>query len=1152
MSLPNFSVRRPVTTTMFFLGIMLLGAISWIRLPQELYPSISYPQISIVTTYENASPEEIETLVTKIIEEAVGTVNGLKNISSISKEGLALIILDFDWGTNMDFASLGVREKIDLVKERLPIGAEDPIVMKFNPFEIPIAILSIKGDIPPRELRELTRKEIKDELEKIDGVASAAIVGGREREILVELDQGKLYASRIPILKVAESIKQTNFTFPAGTIKETFYEYLIRTMGEFEAVKEIENVVVEVQDVDPPKTQYEEYIRDLKGENIDKRMIHLSDLGKVKDTLKDLTNISRYNGRDNIALRIQRQAGANIITVVKAIEKKLVGIEDRLQGRVKIEIVYDQSKFIKDSINGVRDAAVQGGILAFIVLFFFLMNVYSSLIVALSIPISIMFAFSLMYFRGLSINIMSLGGLALGVGMLVDNAIVVIENIMRKRQLGADAKEGASEGASEVAAAIFASTLTTIAVFLPLIFVQGVAGQLFKELAFTVIFALIASLAVALSLIPSLASKMKRVSKERKEWAWMKLLRVSYLGALKVFLRFKHAGFLIVIATIGISLYLLMGIDRELMPKVDQREFMIKVDMPTGTKIEITDKVIKKIEKVIFKYPDIKGVSVTIGSSKERDQGGSIETLGSHQAQIVVNLKKLPKKSPLYRKSQDVVQQLQKDLLAVDLEKAELAYILQETIFKAAMGGGKPVNVEIKGRDLEVLSSISENMVLSLGDIDGLYDIKSDLMPPQPEVKINIMKQKAALYNLSVNTIALATHAAIRGYVASKYKEEGREYDIRTRLREEDRESLSKIRNILIHSPLGVEIPLADVAYLAKGVGPSEIKRLDQERTVLVSANIYKRGFNEVANSVERAIAKQDISLDYSVQLSGERKEMESSFKSLFFALLLSIVLVYMIMAAQFESFWQPFIIILAVPLAAIGITAALLITNTTLNIVVFLGVIILGGIVVNNGIVLIDHINGLRREGLSAYDAALEASQNRLRPILMTALTTTLGLMPLALGFSEGAELRAPMAIAVIGGLSSSTLLTLFIIPALYIVAVKMIEGSSKIGDKNGALLQREEIRKPTLESEEVKPIEEDIIIEETPKDNFQDLELNNRQREALKYLRQRGKLTRQEYVQMFGISVATAARDLKNLQEREIITPEGPNGPGRWYRIK
>jgi len=1143
MRLPEFSIKRPVTITMFYVGVMLLGIISWTKLSQELYPSISYPQITVVTTYENSSPEEVETLITKIIEEAVGTVNGLKKISSLSKEGLSLIILDFDWGINMDFASLGVREKIDLIKERLPLGAEDPIVMKFNPFEIPIAILSVKGNVPSMQLRELCRKEIKDELEKIEGVASASIVGGREREILVDLDQGKLYANKIPILKVAEAIKQTNFTFPAGTIKEKFYEYLIRTMGEFQAVKEIRDVVVDVEEVNPPKTQYEEYVRQLKNKVSDKRILHVSDLGRVVDSLKDLTNISRYNGRENISIKIQRQAGANIIKVVKDVNKKLDEIRERLKGKAEIEMVYDQSKFIKDSIQGVRDAALQGGVLAFIVLFLFLMNIYSSLIVALSIPISIMLTFSLMYFRGLSVNIMSLGGLALGVGMLVDNAIVVVENIFRHRRAGESAKSSASLGASEVATAISASTFTTIAVFLPLIFVKGVAGQLFKELAFTVTFALLASLAVALSLIPRLAAKIKLENTIQKEWTWMRLLQSSYTRLLKAFLKVKYICFAILVFITMAAFYLLSTVDRELMPKVDQREFMIKIDMPTGSRIEITDTVVKKIERILLSYPDIKGVSVTIGSSKEKEYGGTVETLGPHQAQIVVNLKKMSKRNLEYRKSQEVIQQLQKDLIGVDLEGAELEYILQETIFKAAMQGGKPVTVELKGKDLDVLRTLSGQLIASFEKVPGLYDVKSDLLPVQPEIKVNVMKKKAALYSLSVNSISLAAQAAIKGYVASKYKEQGREYDIRTRLQESDRDSLAKVRNILIHSPLGIEVPLAEVAYLTRGVGPSQIERLDQERTVLVSANIYKRGFSEITRDIEKIINKMNVPKDYMVKMSGEKKEMAESFKNLIFALILSIVLVYMIMAAQFESLWQPFVIMFSVPLSLIGISFALLLTGTTLNIVVFLGMIILGGIVVNNGIVLIDRINGLRAEGLSPYDSAIGACQNRLRPILMTALTTTLGLIPLALGLSEGAELRAPMAIAVIGGLSSSTLLTLFVVPALYLVAVKMIEKEPVSGKKmEEVTIVKEE------EEERVKPPVPEVG--EKLSEGFS--ELNERQKEILRYIEEHGRITRRQCLNIFKISIATAARDLKSLADKGIIIAQGPHGPGRWYKLR
>ncbi|HDI45884.1 MAG TPA: DeoR family transcriptional regulator [Candidatus Omnitrophica bacterium] len=1151
MRLPELSIRRPVTVIMFYLGIIILGIISWSRLPQELFPSISYPQITIVTTYENASPQEIETLITKIIEEAVGTVNGLKKISSISKEGLSLIILDFDWGTNMDFASLSVREKIDLIKERLPLGAEDPIVMKYNPFEIPILILSVRGEMSSRELRELCRKEIKDELEKIEGVASANIVGGREREILVELDQGKLFANKIPILKVAEAIKQTNFTFPAGTIKERFYEYLIRTIGEFQAVKEVEKVVVDVQEVNPPQTQYEAYLRQLKGKTSDKRVIHVVDVGRVLDTLKDLTNISRYNGHENISIRIQRQAGANIIKVTRLVKKQLKEIQQRLKDRkVDIQIIYDQSQFIRDSIKGVKDAAVQGGVLAFFVLLFFLMNIWSSLIVTLSIPISIMLTFSLMYFRHLSVNIMSLGGLALGVGMLVDNAIVVMENIFRHRQLGKPSLQSASKGASEVAAAIVASTLTTIAVFLPLIFVKGVAGQLFKELAFTVTFSLLASLIVALSLIPRLAARIKTKNVETKERFWLRILRTLYLNSLTVFLKFKYIFLAGIILITAVCFVMLKGVDKELMPKVDQREFMIKVDMPTGTKIEVTDRVVKRIENILLTYPDIKGVSVIIGSSKEKEYGGTVQTLGPHQAQIVVNLKKMSKRDPRYRKSQDVIHQLQRDLVKVDLEGARLEYVLQETIFKAALQGGKPVNIEVKGRDMEVLRSISEKLMQEMKKVSGLYDISSDLMPAQPEVKINIMKDKAALYNLSVNSISLSAQAAIKGYVASKYKEEGREYDIRVRLREEDRNDLVKIRNILIHSPLGIEVPLADVAYLSRGLGPSEIHRLDQERTVIVSANIYKRGFSEVVVDIDRIIAGMEIPKGYVVRMSGERKEMEESFKSLIFALILAVVLVYMIMASQFESLWQPFIIMFTLPLSIIGVTVALLLTHTTLNVVVFLGMIVLGGIVVNNGIVLIDRVNGLRREGFSPYDAVVEAGQNRLRPILMTAMTTTLGLIPLALGLGEGAELRAPMAITVIGGLTSSTFLTLFVIPALYLIAVNIMERRPKMEEKKE---KREELKPEkviVIVSPEEKEKREEITEEyEFPEEEIEDL--NPRQKKALQYIKKQGKITRKEYIQLFNVSVATAARDIKELQKKGIIIPRGPNGPGRWYEI-
>ena len=515
MKLPEFSVNRPVTTSMFFIGVLMLGFISLTRLPQELFPSVTYPVLTIVTGYENAAPEEVETLITKIIEETVGTVSNLKRISSISKEGVSIVTAEFGWGTNMDFASLGIREKIDLVKERLPLGSADPIVMKFDPFELPVITLSITGDKSSAELLRLSRKFIEDEIEKVEGVASANISGGLEREILVAVDEGRLRASNISITRIVDGLKSSNLNYPAGTIEEHFYEYLIRTMGEFKVVSDIKGTVVGKDKADEQGAVTNRQRRQEPGK--EKRLIYLKDIAQIKDAFQEKTSISRYNGAENISISVQKQAGVNTIRVAQKVKERLKQIRDDLPSGMDVKIIYDQSIFIKQSIRGVMDAAIQGGILAFIVLFVFLRNIKASLIVAGSMPISIMVAFSLMYFNGITLNMLSLGGLALGIGMLVDNAIVVIENIYNHIQKKKDIKEASKVGASEVSGAIFSSTLTTVAVFLPMVFVVGVAGQLFKELAFTVTFSLVASLVVALSLIPRLAAIKGRSSSKGKK-----------------------------------------------------------------------------------------------------------------------------------------------------------------------------------------------------------------------------------------------------------------------------------------------------------------------------------------------------------------------------------------------------------------------------------------------------------------------------------------------------------------------------------------------------------------------------------------------------------------------------------------------------------
>jgi hydrophobic/amphiphilic exporter-1 (mainly G- bacteria), HAE1 family len=1039
MGLPEFSTRRPVTTVMIFLGVMLFGIISLVNLPQELFPPITYPQLTVFTVYANAAPEEVETLLTRPVEEAVGTVSGLKAVRSISKEGISLVMAEFDWDQDMDFASLRTRDKVDLIKVRLPRDASEPLVVPFNPFELPVMTISVTGDRSPLALRRIATDIIKEEIEKIDGVASAAVEGGLEREILVEVNQKKLSSYDVAILDVVDSITDANLNYPAGTIKESFYEYLIRTLGEFEDVREVESVVVKSREEEERHLSYDEKLasRDL---SVSPSLVTVKDVASVSDTFKERTSYSRYDGEENISVSIQKQAQTNTMNVINSIRSSFTRLEDILPPDIQLEVIYDQSLFIRDAINGVRDAALQGGILAFLVLLVFLKSIKSALIVTLSIPISIMVVFTFMHFGGLSINMMSLGGLALGVGMLVDNAIVVIENIFRHREAGKSAEKAATEGSEEVSNAITASTLTTIAVFLPMIFVVGVAGQLFKELAFTVTFSLIASLWVALTLIPLLSCKLGEGKKKVLAGAaaftggkgWEKFL-AKYEKMLRVFLVHKGVGLSVVIFIFISSLFIINLLEKELMPKTDQRQFMIDVDMPVGTRLVETNNIALKIEEKLKPIPYVESVSTVVGSTTGDSAKDIVTRLGSHQAQLIVDLVEDRK-----IKTNEVVQDLQRDLKKdKGLRGARIEFTLQTGVISGAFGGagGKPIIIEIKGEEMEELERIAVSVSEKLNEIDGIFGVENDAPESSPEIRINVDKDKASLYNISVVDLARIAQVVLRGAVASRFKEEGKEFDIRVRIREEDRRAFDDLYRIRIVSPTAGMVSLGTIARFKRGVGPSEIKREGQQRTITVSADVIGRKIAEVTADVDKMVKESTFKSGYSVKLAGESEEMKKSFDSLRFALILSIIMVYMIMAAQFESITQPLIILFTVPLSLIGVLVALLATNTSISVIALLGVIMLGGIVVNNGIVLIDYTNILMANGKDRFEAVIEASLARLRPIVMTAFTTVLGLLPMALAMGRGAELRAPMAISVMGGLLVSTFLTLVVIPSIFLL---------------------------------------------------------------------------------------------------------------------
>ena len=677
MNISKLSVNRPVTIIMIFTGILLLGFISWSKLPQELFPSITYPQITVVTSYENAAPEEIESLITKIVEESIGTVNNVKRISSISREGLSLVMAEFNWGTNMDFAALNVREKIDLIKERLPREAEEPTVMKYNPFDLPIMNLAITGPMSSLELRQTCRKYIKEAIEKVEGVASAAISGGDEREIVVEIDQSRLRASQISIISIVDSLKKSNLNYPAGTIKESFYEYLIRTMGEYQKIGDIQETPTAL---DLPEEDAETFKEKKEKEKEGgRRLVYIKDIAQVHDTVKEKTSISRYNGKNSISLTIRKQSGTNTMNVAKQVRKQIQKLlSEKLSPGIKIEVTYDQSQFIRAAIANVRNAAIQGGILAFFVLLFFLRQVHSSTVITISIPISIMATFCLMYFGKININMMSLGGLALGVGMLVDNAVVVIENIFRHRQMPASpARSGGGnkslsqacvDGAGEMSGPIVGSTLTTVAVFLPFAFVTGIAGQIFKQLSMTITFSLLISIIISISLVPVLISlgrrrlrnqlkprpdKQDSITRQINKWT------ESYGNFISGLLSRKSIIITVVLVAFLISLGALIRQERRFLPSVDQRQFIVKVDLAPGTRLKVTNQVTINIEQLLLGIKETKDVTINIGSSEEKASAeATLQTLGSHQAQIMVNLKKISLRKGIRRSSEEVIQHL--------------------------------------------------------------------------------------------------------------------------------------------------------------------------------------------------------------------------------------------------------------------------------------------------------------------------------------------------------------------------------------------------------------------------------------------------------------------------------------------------------------
>ncbi len=1017
MNISTSSVKRPVTTLMIVLIVVILGFVSLTRLKMDLYPSIDINYAIVSTSYTGAGPEEMESLITKPLEQALGTANGLKSISSQSGNGSSMIMLEFSDSTDMNYATLQCREKVDQVKGSLPEDASTPMVMKLNPSMMPVVVYAVSStkDIDLVELNTLIEDQIQPQIEKIDGVASVSISGGSTKEISVEVMPDKLKGYGITVSQISGLLASENLNMPVGTIMQGDADLTVKTVGEFKSVEDIRNLPITT------------------ASGI---TVYLRDVANINEKFVEQTEYTFVNGQKAIGLVAQKQSDANTVDVANSIKKEMDKVSKNYPD-LSFSAVLDQSEFIEASISNVASSAITGAFFAILVLFLFLRNVRSTLIIGTAIPVSIISTLFLMDMAGIGLNVISLSGLALGVGMLVDNAIVVLENIFTQRdKLKKSRVEAAILGAKQVAMAVFASTLTTIAVFFPMLFVEGFIGQIFKQLALTVSFALIASLLVALTWVPMASSKILKISKFDPEkrnifqkildkWGDLLIkLDQIYKRVLKWSLSHKKiVSGLTLLFFIG-TLALVPTIGMDMLGSSDEGSLSIDVSMPKGSQSEETLKTAERVLSSIEGISEIDEIYLTVGGSGMRAMmmGSSADT-----ASITVNLVDLKERKRSTNEIVEEVRQIIKDIPGPTIS------VSASSSSGGMSGGGSDISLEVYGDDLEILETVANDFKDIIESVQGTREVTTSLDESTPEAVVVINRDKAALYGISAGQVSTALSAAVRGNVATKYKVDGTEIDVRVRQNPENINYITDISNISIQSPKGGAVPLTAIADIRTEDAPTTVTRLDQKRYVTVSSGIYGRDLKSVSDDIDTKLKDYIMPKGFSYKFAGTYEEMMESFASLGLALILAIVLVYMIMASQFESLRYPFIILLAVPLSLTGGILGLILMRNSLSVVAFIGLIMLAGIVVNNGIVLIDYINQLREEGMDMYSAILEGGPSRLRPILMTTLTTVLALFPMMVNTGSSSEMQKPLAIVVVFGLTISTIVTLIFVPVTY-----------------------------------------------------------------------------------------------------------------------
>jgi len=1006
MTIPEFSVNRRVTIAMFALILVVMGIWALWTLGLDLLPDIEYPMVTVSAIYSGAGSEEVEKNVTEPLERFVGTVNNLKKITSISREGVSILMLEFEWGTTIDFAAQDVREAIDAGMAFLPEDVQKPNVAKFDLTQMPVMTVPIYGMEDTRELKKLVEDEVADKLKRVDGVASVLVFGGDESEVHVYLNALRMKELGISPDDVIMALAAQNLNLPAGSIEEGHEEYLLRTIGEFKSVEEISNLLVGI-------SRY--------GETI-----YLRDVADVSMGIVEVTGSVRANTHPGIAMIVFKQSNSNTVSVGKRVKSSLKEIWPTLPDNVEYDFGLDMEKWISEIGSSTGLNALVGGLFAVLMIWIFLRNWRPTFAIALAIPLSVMATFIPLRLGGYTLNIMTLGGIALGVGMLVDNAVVVIENIYRFIEKGKSRIEASKLGAGQVAMAITASTLTTVAVFLPMVFSSGLAGQLTRGLAITVSFALLCSLLVSLTIVPMIASILFHKERKHSKARLFEAVKSKYRKALTWGVAHRPTMLIILLIVIGLTAFSVTFVGTEFFPQSNDDMIMVTLKLPVGTRVSETERIANQMEDIFFSFPETDRLMTMIGQTEMGHAGFGPE--GSNEAFFMVVLDENRKITS--GEYQNRVRAKFPDFEGVELEMMSMDM----------MGGSEgDIDVKIFGEDLDLLRSYSLEIAEIVKNIEGATDVRSSVEQGKPEIEIRVNKEKASRAGVPVALLASQIRTLTLGSVVARFREKtGDEIDILVRLRETDRLTLDDIKNLPISTPMGEIIPLKEVADFIEELGPVQIQREQQTRVVHVYANRSGRDVGGLVAEIEEKLAPivNTFGPGYDYEVSGEQEQMQDAFGDLMIAMLLAIILVYAIMAALFESLVQPMVILITLPLAALGVVWIFLVTGATLSVVSFVGAIILAGIVVNNGIVLVDHTNKLRQEGLCLSDAVIQAGTDRIRPVLITAITTMIGMLPMALSSGSGSEMRSPMALTVIGGLFTATILTLFYVPIFYSVA--------------------------------------------------------------------------------------------------------------------